>query len=113
MAGLAGEFQHQAIGEAEGRMRSEQGESGRHDIRVLQGQVFVIERHFNRPLFDEGVGGSGLVSVVPCEEAHEDVGVNGAHNARGPDAGSLLSWRQRFWASADAPGTTPDVRLRT
>ena len=45
MAGFAGDFEHEAIGEAEGGMLAKEIEGGLDDIGVLQNQAFVAQEH--------------------------------------------------------------------
>jgi hypothetical protein len=98
MARLAGELQHQAIGETEGRPGAEEIERRRHHVGILQSEILVIQQHFdgsgkaggvlfvhscqdpgsfgqrqNRypsTLLDEGVGGCRLAGIVARDEAN-------------------------------------------
>jgi hypothetical protein len=47
IAGLAGELQHQAVRETEGRPGAEKIERRLHGVGILQSQVLVIEQHFD------------------------------------------------------------------
>jgi hypothetical protein len=59
VSGLASKMQHQAIGKPQGRPRTKEIERSRHNVRILQRQILVVEQHFER---GGKLGGAELVS---------------------------------------------------
>src|ERR1039458_5839098 len=128
MSRLAREVEQQAIGKTQGRPRAKWAQRSLHDIRILQRQGLVVEQHFDRcgkaggvkpvngskdpegfgqrqngypnPFLHKVGGLSGLRSVVSSNEPNQNVGVNGAHSARGCPARSPLSSHRECGAPA-------------
>jgi len=107
MASLSSNLEHKAIGEAQSRASPEVPEGCGNGVAVLDRQIFVAEKHFDRrrylagtqlkhgcehpysldehemghprPGSDEAFCRVDLLRMIPRREPHQHIGVNRAH----------------------------------
>ena len=109
VAGFPSHLHHEAIRKANGRSPPKLPNCRRNRIRILDRQMLMTQQHLNRqgdrlgativdgrqyprcfgqgqvrhpsPLGDKILCGRHLLRVISCDQANEDVGVNGSHAA--------------------------------